>query len=194
MTMADEQKQEQNEELEQDLQSQEVDIEEQKQVEDPLEEAIARVQELEAQLAETAKKEQDLLLRTRAEIDNIRRRTEQDVEKAHKFALEKFAKDILNTIDNLERALATPANIEDESVKALFNGVELTLKELLATVARFGVEPVGVVGEVFNPDLHQAISMQPMEGFETNQITTVLQKGYLLNGRVIRPAMVMVAA
>ena len=192
--MADEQKQEQNEELEQDLQSQEVDIEEQKQVEDPLEEAIARVQELEAQLAETAKKEQDLLLRTRAEIDNIRRRTEQDVEKAHKFALEKFAKDILNTIDNLERALATPANIEDESVKALFNGVELTLKELLATVARFGVEPVGVVGEIFNPDLHQAISMQPMEGFETNQITTVLQKGYLLNGRVIRPAMVMVAA
>ncbi|WP_454906399.1 nucleotide exchange factor GrpE [Aggregatibacter sp.] len=192
--MADEQKQEQNEELEQDLQSQEVDIEEQKQVEDPLEEAIARVQELEAQLAETAKKEQDLLLRTRAEIDNIRRRTEQDVEKAHKFALEKFAKDILNTIDNLERALATPANIEDESIKVLFDGVELTLKELLATVARFGVEPVGVVGEVFNPDLHQAISMQPMEGFETNQITTVLQKGYLLNGRVIRPAMVMVAA
>ena len=192
--MADEQKQEQNEELEQDLQSQEVDVEEQNQSEDPLEEAIARVQELEAQLAETAKKEQDLLLRTRAEIDNIRRRTEQDVEKAHKFALEKFAKDILNTIDNLERALATPANIEDESVKALFNGVELTLKELLATVARFGVEPVGVVGEVFNPDLHQAISMQPMEGFETNQITTVLQKGYLLNGRVIRPAMVMVAA
>ena len=192
--MADEQKQEQNEELEQDLQSQEVDVEEQKQGEDPLEEAIARVQELEAQLAETAKKEQDLLLRTRAEIDNIRRRTEQDVEKAHKFALEKFAKDILNTIDNLERALATPANMEDESVKALFNGVELTLKELLATVARFGVEPVGVVGEIFNPDLHQAISMQPMEGFETNQITTVLQKGYLLNGRVIRPAMVMVAA
>ena len=192
--MADEQKQEKNEELEQDLQSQEVDVEEQKNTEDPLEEAIARVQELEAQLAETAKKEQDLLLRTRAEIDNIRRRTEQDVEKAHKFALEKFAKDILNTIDNLERALATPANIEDESIKALFNGVELTLKELLATVARFGVEPVGVVGEVFNPDLHQAISMQPMEGFETNQITTVLQKGYLLNGRVIRPAMVMVAA
>ena len=192
--MADEQKQEQNEELEQDLQSKEVDVEEQKQVEDPLEEAIARVQELEAQLAETAKKEQDLLLRTRAEIDNIRRRTEQDVEKAHKFALEKFAKDILNTIDNLERALATPANTEDETVKALFDGVELTLKELLATVARFGVEPVGVVGEVFNPDLHQAISMQPMEGFGTNQITTVLQKGYLLNGRVIRPAMVMVAA
>ncbi|AFF23609.1 nucleotide exchange factor GrpE [Pasteurella multocida] len=161
---------------------------------DPLEEAILRVQELEAQLAEMVKKEQDFLLRSRAEIENIRRRAEQDVEKAHKFALEKFSKDILNTIDNLERALATPANLEDESIKSLFDGVELTLKELLATVARFGVEAVGVVGETFNPDIHQAISMQPMEGFETNQITVVLQKGYLLNGRVIRPAMVMVAA
>ncbi len=161
---------------------------------DPLEEAILRVQELEAQLTEMVKKEQDFLLRSRAEMDNIRRRAEQDVEKAHKFALEKFSKDILNTIDNLERALATPANLEDESIKSLFDGVELTLKELLATVARFGVEAVGVVGETFNPDIHQAISMQPMEGFETNQITAVLQKGYLLNGRVIRPAMVMVAA
>lgn len=161
---------------------------------DPLEKAIARVQELEEQLAEAAKKEQDALLRARAEVDNIRRRAEQDVEKAHKFALEKFSKDILNTIDNLERALATPANKEDEAVKGLFDGVELTLKELLATVARFGVEPVGAVGETFNPELHQAISMQPAEGFETNQITVVLQKGYLLNSRVIRPAMVMVAA
>ncbi|OOF58009.1 nucleotide exchange factor GrpE [Rodentibacter genomosp. 2] len=170
---------------------------EQVQSDDPLEEAIARVQELEEQLKtqveEASKKEQDLLLRTRAEIDNIRRRTEQDVEKAHKFALEKFSKDILNTIDNLERALATPANTEDESIKALFDGVELTLKELISTVGRFGVEAVGVVGETFNPDLHQAISMQPAEGFESNQITAVLQKGYTLNGRVIRPAMVMVA-
>ena len=165
---------------------------------DPLEEAIARVQELEEQLKtqieEAANKEQDILLRSRAEIENLRRRTEQDVEKAHKFALEKFSKDILNTIDNLERALATPANKEDESVKALFDGVELTLKELVSTVGRFGVEAVGVVGEAFNPDLHQAISMQPAEGFETNQISAVLQKGYTLNGRVIRPAMVMVAA
>ncbi|STO53577.1 heat shock protein GrpE [Canicola haemoglobinophilus] len=160
---------------------------------DALEEAIARVQELEEQLVESAKKEQDILLRTRAEIDNMRRRAEQDVEKAHKFALEKFSKDLLETIDNLERALSTPANVEDETVKGLVDGVELTLKGLLSTVARFGVEPVGVVGETFNPELHQAISMQPTEGFESNQITIVLQKGYLLNGRVIRPAMVMVA-
>lgn len=181
----------------------EVVLEEAQQVEpsqelDPLEEAIARVQELEEQLKtqieEAANKEQDILLRSRAEIENLRRRTEQDVEKAHKFALEKFSKDILNTIDNLERALATPANKEDESVKALFDGVELTLKELVSTVGRFGVEAVGVVGEAFNPDLHQAISMQPAKGFESNQISVVLQKGYTLNGRVIRPAMVMVAA
>ncbi|BFU59458.1 MULTISPECIES: nucleotide exchange factor GrpE [Rodentibacter] len=191
-----EQKFENTDELEPE--TQQTQTQEEEQTEDPLEEAIARVQELEeqlkAQVEESAKKEQDLLLRTRAEIDNIRRRTEQDIEKAHKFALEKFSKDILNTIDNLERALATPANTEDESIKALFDGVELTLKELLSTVGRFGVEAVGTVGEAFNPDLHQAISMQPAEGFESNQITTVLQKGYTLNGRVIRPAMVMVAA
>lgn len=186
-----------------EVEKQEAVVEETQQTEpsqelDPLEEAIARVQELEEQLKtqieEAANKEQDILLRSRAEIENLRRRTEQDVEKAHKFALEKFSKDILNTIDNLERALATPANKEDESVKALFDGVELTLKELVSTVGRFGVEAVGVVGEAFNPDLHQAISMQPAEGFETNQISVVLQKGYTLNGRVIRPAMVMVAA
>ncbi|AKD37794.1 heat shock protein GrpE [Pasteurella multocida subsp. multocida OH4807] len=188
-----EQKVENNEEVIQE----EVELEqplEELSVDDPLEEAIARVQELEAQLEATVKKEQDFLLRTRAEMDNIRRRAEQDVEKAHKFALEKFSKDILNTIDNLERALSTPANLDDETVKALFDGVELTLKELLSTVNRFGVEAVGVVGETFNPEVHQAISMQATEGFETNQITVVLQKGYLLNGRVIRPAMVMVAA
>lgn len=114
---------------------------------DALEEAIARVQELEEQLAETAKKEQDILLRSRAEMDNIRRRAEQDVEKAHKFALEKFAKDLLETIDNLERALATEVSTEDEGMKSVLDGVELTLKGLLATVARFGVEAVGVVGK-----------------------------------------------
>lgn len=195
--------QSQNEELEQTVETatqstEQVEDQAEMKAEDPLEEAISRVQELEAELKaqveEASKKEQDLLLRTRAEIDNIRRRTEQDVEKAHKFALEKFAKNILNTIDNLERALATPTNTEEDNVKALFDGVELTLKELLATVARFGIEPMGCVGEAFNPDLHQAISMQPAEGFSANQITTVLQKGYLLNGRVIRPAMVTVAA
>ncbi|TCV86045.1 nucleotide exchange factor GrpE [Pasteurellaceae bacterium USgator11] len=161
---------------------------------DPLEEAIARVQELEEQLEQSNKRVQDVQLRSRAEIENIRRRAEQDVEKAHNFALEKFAKELLEVIDNLERALDLNTQAIDDTGKAIFDGVELTYKSLLSTVNKFGIESVGVVGETFNPELHQAISMQPSEGFTTNQITQVLQKGYLLNGRVIRPAMVMVAA
>lgn len=161
---------------------------------DPLEEAIARVQELEVQLGESNKRVQDVQLRSRAEVDNIRRRAEQDVEKAHNFALEKFSKELLEVIDNLERALDAKPQSDDESSKAMFDGVELTYKSLIATVNKFGVTAVGVIGEAFNPEQHQAISMQPTEGFTTNQITQVLQKGYLLNGRVIRPAMVMVAA
>ena len=165
---------------------------------DVLGEAIARVQELEeqlqSQLKEAAQKEQDLLLRSRAEMDNIRRRAAQDVEKAHKFALEKFAKELLETIDNLERALETPKDTENEAIKAVMDGVELTLKVLKSTVERFGVKAVGEVGETFNPELHHAIKQEATEGFEPNKITAVLQKGYLLNDRVIRPAMVMISA
>ncbi|WP_373819539.1 nucleotide exchange factor GrpE [Glaesserella sp.] len=157
---------------------------------DPLAEAIARVQELEEYIAEAYKREQDIQLRARAEIENIRRRAEQDVEKAHKFALEKFSKEMLTVVDNLERGLQALEGTE-ESVKS---GVELTLKGLVSTLNHFGIEAVGVVGEAFNPDLHQAISMQPAEGIEANHISVVLQKGYTLHGRVIRPAMVMVAS
>lgn len=160
---------------------------------DPLAEAIGRVQELEEYIANADKREQEIQLRARAEIENIRRRSEQDVEKAHKFALEKFAKELLNVVDNLERGLQTLAGA-DESVKALAEGVELTHKGLVATLANFGVAAVGNVGEPFDPELHQAISMQPAENVEPNHISTVLQKGYTLHGRVIRPAMVMVAS
>lgn len=156
---------------------------------DPLESANARIAELEAYIAEADAREQDIALRARAEIENVRRRAEQDVEKAHKFALEKFSKELLNVVDNLERGLQALEGAE-ESVKS---GVELTHKGLVSTLAQFGVEAVGVVGEAFNPDLHQAISMQPAEGIEANHISVVLQKGYTLQGRVIRPAMVMVA-
>ncbi|MGX2966570.1 nucleotide exchange factor GrpE [Ursidibacter sp. B-7004-1] len=160
---------------------------------DPLAEAIGRVQELEEYIANADKREQEIQLRARAEIENIRRRTEQDVEKAHKFALEKFSKELLTVVDNLERGLQT-LDGADESVKALAEGVELTHKGLVSTLANFGVEAVGNVGEVFDPELHQAISMQPAEGIEPNHISVVLQKGYTLHGRVIRPAMVMVAS
>ena len=157
---------------------------------DPLALATMRVQELETYIAEADKREQDIQLRARAEIENIRRRAEQDVEKAHKFALEKFSKEMLTVVDNLERGLQALEGV-DESVKS---GVELTHKGLVSTLNNFGIEAVGVVGEAFNPDLHQAISMQPAEGIEANHISVVLQKGYTLHGRVIRPAMVMVAS
>lgn len=157
---------------------------------DPLALATMRVQELETYIAEADKREQDIQLRARAEIENIRRRAEQDVEKAHKFALEKFSKEMLTVVDNLERGLQALEGV-DESVKS---GVELTHKGLVSTLNNFGIEAVGVVGEAFNPDLHQAISMQPADGIESNHISVVLQKGYTLHGRVIRPAMVMVAS
>lgn len=162
---------------------------------DLLADAQARIAELEAYIADADKREQDINLRAQAEIQNIRRRAEQDVEKAHKFALEKFSKELLNVVDNLERGLAALDNaVTDEKTQALVDGVEMTHKEFVSTLAKFGVEAVGVVGEVFNPELHQAISMQPAEGIAANHISVVLQKGYTLQGRVIRPAMVMVAA
>lgn len=156
---------------------------------------VARIAELEAYIAEADAREKDIQLRAQAEIQNIRRRAEQDVEKAHKFALEKFSKELLTVVDNLERGLAALDNaVTDEKTQALVDGVEMTHKEFISTLAKFGVEAVGAVGEAFNPELHQAISMQPAEGIDANHISTVLQKGYTLQGRVLRPAMVIVAA
>ena len=164
-------------------------------VEAELAAAYARINELEIYVSEIDAREKDIQLRAQAEIQNIRRRAEQDVEKAHKFALEKFSKELLTVVDNLERGLAALDNaVTDETTQVLVDGVEMTHKEFISTLAKFGVEAVGVVGEAFNPELHQAISMQPAEGIEPNHICAVLQKGYTLQGRVLRPAMVMVAA
>ena len=160
-----------------------------------LEAAEARIAELESYISEADAREKDIQLRAQAEIQNIRRRAEQDVEKAHKFALEKFSKELLTVVDNLERGLAALDNaVTDEKTQALVDGVEMTHKEFISTLAKFGVKAVGAVGEAFNPELHQAISMQPAEGIDANHISTVLQKGYTLQGRVLRPAMVIVAA
>ena len=163
-------------------------------VEAELAAAYARINELEIYVSDIDAREKDIQLRAQAEIQNIRRRAEQDVEKAHKFALEKFSKELLTVVDNLERGLdALDKAVTDETTQALVDGVEMTHKEFIATLGKFGVEAVGVVGEAFNPELHQAISMQPAEGIEPNHISVVLQKGYTLQGRVLRPAMVMVA-
>lgn len=153
-----------------------------------------RVAELELAL-ETAERghadANERAVRAVAEMENVRRRAAADVEKAHKFALEKFAQDLLTTLDNFERALAV-ADQSETVDKAFVEGIELTYKSLLNTMQRFDVQPVGAEGDVFNPELHQAMSMQAAPDRENNTILAVLQKGYTLNGRLLRPAMVMI--
>ncbi|MBR0573757.1 MULTISPECIES: nucleotide exchange factor GrpE [Pasteurellaceae] len=190
---------EQEIEISEDLQQENEQIEESIEIQDEpnlgideLAIAQARIAELETYIAEANNRERDILLRAKAENENTRRRAEQDVEKAHKFALEKFSKDLLNVVDNLERALETLEGV-DETIKPLIEGVELTHKELTSVLNRYGVQAFGEVGEAFNPEMHQAISQKEAEGIETNHISIVLQKGYKLNERVIRDAMVMVA-
>ena len=152
----------------------------------------ARIAELEKELDAAKSNERDSVLRARAEVDNIRRRAEQDVEKAHKFALEKFANELLPVIDSLERAVEL-ADKQNTDLLAMIEGVELTLKSLYSAMNKFGVEPVDQVGCPFNPDVHQAMSMVESAEHPANHIVMVLQKGYTLNGRLIRPAMVMVS-
>ena len=157
-------------------------------------EADERLAELELALVtaeQRADEANDRAVRAVAEMENIRRRAAQEVDKAHKFALEKFANELLTTVDNLERALQIAADAEDVNANFL-EGIELTYKGLQSTLNKFGVEAVGEEGEVFNPDLHQAMSMQAVEGKDNNTILAVMQKGYTLSGRLLRPAMVMV--
>lgn len=140
----------------------------------------------------TVEDQKDSVIRAKAEVDNVRRRAAQDVEKARKFALEKFAAELLSTVDNLERGLDN-IDAEDEKQKAIGEGVSLTLQGLLSALDKFGVKPVNPQDQPFNPELHQAMSMQELEGVEPNTVIAVMQKGYELNGRLIRPAMVMVS-
>jgi molecular chaperone GrpE len=135
----------------------------------------------------------DELLRVQAEMQNLRRRTEQDIEKAHKFGQEKFSIELLSVMDNLERSSAAAEASEDEAVKAITEGVELTLKGFIDCFKRFNIEPVDPLGEPFDPQLHQAMSIQETPDAEPNSVIAVMQKGYTLHGRVIRPAMVMVS-
>jgi len=149
-------------------------------------------QALEAALDE-AQRAKDDLLRVQAEMQNLRRRTEQDIEKAHKYGQEKFSIELLAVMDNLERSLEAASNSEDETIKAIYDGVNLTLKGLVDSFAKFNIEAVDPLGEPFDPQLHQAMSIQESDDAEPNTVTAVMQKGYTLHGRVIRPAMVMVS-
>ncbi|MEN8669947.1 MAG: nucleotide exchange factor GrpE, partial [Ketobacter sp.] len=122
----------------------------------------------------------DSVIRAQAEVQNIRRRAERDVENAHKFALDKFSSDLLPVIDSLERALEAAENLENEAVKAMRDGVELTLKMFVDTLGKHGIEQLNPMGEPFNPEFHQAMSMVPNPDMEPNSVMAVMQKGYVL--------------
>ncbi|MBP6122579.1 MULTISPECIES: nucleotide exchange factor GrpE [Providencia] len=152
----------------------------------------ARIAELEQQLETSRKTEREAMLRAHAEIENIRRRTELDIEKAHKFALEKFSNELLPVLDNLERAIEA-ADHESEESKAMLEGLDLTLKAFTNAIAKFGIEVVGDTNVPFNPEVHQAMTMIESPDHQSGQVINVMQKGYTLNSRLLRPAMVIVS-
>jgi len=173
--------------------------EQQNQAQEPLEEGQAGAANgetarlIQEAVAAALAEQRDLVMRAQAEVQNMRRRCEADVEKAHKFALEKFSAELLSVADNLERALTAVPDAASEPVRALCEGVELTLKSFLEVLARFNVQQINPVGAPFDPQLHQAITMVANAQVEPNTVLDVMQKGYTLSGRVIRPAMVVVS-
>jgi molecular chaperone GrpE len=144
-----------------------------------------------AALKATAAENWDKFLRAAAELENVRKRAARDVENAHKFALERFSTDLLDVRDSLEMALATGAEVD---IASLMAGNEATLKLLAAVMQRYGVQELDPLGEPFDPAMHEAMTMQPSADAEPGSILTVFQKGYALNGRLLRPARVVVAA
>ena len=156
---------------------------------DPRDEKIAN---LEAQLAEAQTRERDGILRVKAEMENLRRRTELDIEKAHKFALEKFINELLPVIDSLDRALEV-ADKANPDMSAMVEGIELTLKSMLDVVRKFGVEVIAETNVPLDPNVHQAIAMVESDDVAPGNVLGIMQKGYTLNGRTIRAAMVTVA-
>ncbi|NKC13628.1 MAG: nucleotide exchange factor GrpE [Gammaproteobacteria bacterium] len=148
----------------------------------------ALVAELQAAVAA----KDDAVLRMKAELDNTRKRVTRDVEKAHKYALERFVNELLPVKDSLELGI-TACDNESADLASVREGIELTDKMFAAAVEKFGVAVVDPEGETFNPQFHQAVSMQAAEDGSTGQVIAVIQKGYLLNDRLVRPAMVIVS-
>ncbi|MDH5358009.1 MAG: nucleotide exchange factor GrpE [Gammaproteobacteria bacterium] len=132
------------------------------------------------------------LLRARADMENLRRRQARDLENAHKHALDKFVAELLPIYDSMELGL-NAANSEEASLETVRDGLEMTMKMFLTSISKFGLEQVNPEGQAFDPELHQAMAMQEVEGVEANQVLTVAQKGYQFNGRLLRPAMVVVS-
>ena len=168
------------------------ETENQQDTDQPMEQEEPSLEEAMGQLQVDLAEAKDDALRAQADAQNVKRRAEQDVEKARKFALEQFCKELLPVMDNLERALeAAPA--DEPVVKPIAEGVELTLKSFSDALARFKIEVVNPLGEPFDPQFHQAMSMVENADVEPNTVTMVMQKGYTLHGRLVRPAMVMVS-
>lgn len=132
------------------------------------------------------------VLRARAELENLRRRQSSELEKAHKFALDGFVRELLQVQDSLELGHEA-AQDEGANLEKLREGTELTLKLLNDVMAKFGVESIQPEGQPFNPEFHQAMSVLPRDDVAPNTVVTVIQKGYTLNGRLVRPALVMVS-
>jgi molecular chaperone GrpE len=134
----------------------------------------------------------EMVIRARAESENLKKRHSRELENVHKFAIEKFVNELLPVRDSMELGL-TAAQDESADVTKLVEGTELTLKLLTDVMGKFGIEEINPVGEPFNPEFHQAMAMQPSSDVEPNTVLTVVQKGYTLNERLVRPAMVMVS-
>ena len=146
-------------------------------------------QDLEAMEAK-AKEHWDQFLRAQAELENLRRRAERDLENAHKYALERFAGELLPVKDSLEMGLDAASGAEAEKIR---EGMELTLRMLTQVLEKFGIQEINPAGERFDPERHQAMTAQPTDECPPNMVLSVMQKGYLLNDRLLRPAMVMVS-
>jgi molecular chaperone GrpE len=153
------------------------------------------IEELKNELEEARQKANenwDKAVRTQAEMENLKRRTQKDLEDARKYALTNFAKDLLPVLDSMILGLQA-ATGDSEDVKKFREGSELTIKQFEALFAKFNIDTIDPMGQPFNPEQHQAMVMQVVEGAEPNTVVNVFQKGYMLNGRLLRPAMVVVA-
>ena len=142
-------------------------------------------------LQDESKSNLDKAVRAQAEMENLRKRTVRDIENAHKYALEKFVQELLPVIDSLELGLS--ASAEAENVDDLRKGMDLTLEMIKKVMEKFGIAIIEAQGQKFNPELHEAVSTQEAGEYKPGEVVAVMQKGYTLNGRLIRPAMVVVA-
>jgi molecular chaperone GrpE len=165
---------------------------------DATEEAQAQPEQaldLAAQLAEAQAKAEEnwnAFLTAKADMENMRRRQTRDLENAHKHALDKFVNELLPICDSLELGI-NASKTDQATLDTVREGMDMTLKMLLGNIGKLGLEQLDPEGEAFDPECHQAVSMQPAEGVASNQVISVMQKGYSFNGRVIRPAMVVVS-